>query len=390
MKEWGNKVLPQIGNALLVLLCVASWGGGYLYLLTPSLTMLRVITIVSVVVLMVMQHKQQPSVYYYVLLFFLLYILHTTLVSFPNKELVTAGRYYDFFTVGLLVFTLITLAFQNCRQSLFIFYLLCIVYVPLLSIIGCIEYVTDWHLPFSRSAALHAHDPCGASYNPNDYSTLIAMALIYVHAYRRKFVQNASLLIDYIYAAMVCIVFLMTKCRTALLIEILFLVFMNRRLVKKYWKILAALAAAALGVMIFFWRKDPSIWIRVHLSIDAFNSLFDSYGMGYGVMGDRHFFLMQDNRDRFGGITNSHSYLLQILLTSGIVIFTLYCILLFYLMRIMSKGGRNEFWIMPVFYILLMFSPSSSLFLWGQYLMFAFFVCYAGYVVQNEKTIICR
>ncbi len=78
-------------------------------------------------------------------------------------------------------------------------------------------------------------------------------------------------------------------------------------------------------------------------------------------------------------------------MTSGLVPFLLYILLIFAVMRTIAlRAGRNEFWILPICYLLLLFAPSSSLFLWGQYLTFAFTVVYACSLNVSPKPQPCR
>jgi hypothetical protein len=145
-----------------------------------------------------------------------------------------------------------------------------------------------------------------------------------------------------------------------------------------------------VAVGIYLLVADNTLGYRFHLYSGAFSSLFDSYGLGFGIWGDRYYFSLQDNRDLLHGLTNVHSYLLQILITSGLVPFLAYILLIAYIMRTMAHAGRNEFWILPVFYLFLLFAPSSSLFLWGQYLLFVFMVSYACHVENVKKGALCR
>jgi len=260
----------------------------------------------------------------------------------------------------------------------------------MMSLVGMVEFLTGWHLPFSRASVMNVDDICGLSFNPNDYAVLVAMSLLYWFAYRKNFVVGRDIWVDVLYAVVAFVVFVVSQCRSAIVVEILFLGFMCRDKLKKYMRPLLVVGVIAIVAIVVLLRHDDTLSYRGWLWVASFNSLFDSYGFGFGIWGDRHYLSLQDNRDQLHGLTNAHSYLFQMLFTSGIVVFLAYVLLLFYLMRTMSKAGRNEFWVMPFFYLLLLFSPASSLFLWGQYLLFVFIVCYAGYVVQNENQIKCQ
>lgn len=381
---------PQICGVLIFLLCVSAWAGGYLYIVDAKITLLRFSVAVAFAFCMFMQYRQNPKIYYYTLLFFLVYSVYTLIITPLNDEFSTISGYIDFITIGLLVYTLLCLSFRDCRQSLKIFYVLCMLYVPMMSLVGMVEFLTGWHLPFSRASVMNVDDICGLSFNPNDYAVLVAMSLLYWFAYRKNFVVGRDIWVDVLYAVVAFVVFVVSQCRSAIVVEILFLGFMCRDKLKKYMRPLLVVGVIAIVAIVVLLRHDDTLSYRGWLWVASFNSLFDSYGFGFGIWGDRHYLSLQDNRDQLHGLTNAHSYLFQMLFTSGIVVFIAYVLLLFYLMRTMSKAGRNEFWVMPFFYLLLLFSPASSLFLWGQYLLFVFIVCYAGYVVQNENQIKCQ
>ena len=391
MLNWLKQIsITQICGLLILLLCISAWAGGYLYLVNNSVTLLRVSVFIAFVFSMFLQYRVKPKVYYYTLLFFVVYSIYTLIITSLYTEYSTTSGYIDFVTIGLLVYTLLGLSFQDYRLSLKIFHILCMIYVPTMALMGIIEFFAGWHLPFSRASLMNVKDVCGLSFNPNDYAILVAMALLYLLAYRKVFVNDRKLWIDVLYALIAFVVFLISECRSAIVVEALFLVFMCRTRLKKHIKPLLAVGIILLVALVFLLQHDNSLSYRAWLWVASFNSLFDSYGLGFGIWGDRHYLSLQDNRDLLHGLTNAHSYIFQILFTSGIVFFLAYVLLLFYIMRTMSKGGRNEFWIMPLFYILLLFSPASSLFLWGHYMMFVFTVCYAGYVAQNEKPVKCQ
>ena len=187
----------------------------------------------------------------------------------------------------------------------------------------------------------------------------------------------------------------MTRCRTSLIVLFLFCLFLQRKFIlrhKTFFSIAGALCITAFVVWFTFFA-DHSISIRQRLYLYSFVSLFDSYGLGFGLDGDRLFYASFDNYSLFGDITNSHSYLLNILLTSGIVFFLGYLFLLFYLMRrIAVRHGRNEFWAIIPLYVFLLFAPSSANFLWIHYLFFASIVGYISLQVNEcrQKTeVIC-
>lgn len=375
---------------VLALLWIGALAGGYLYVVHPTLMLLRIMLAAGIVYLLFSQHQQHSKIYYFTLLYFTVYTIETIIVTQIYGATNTKGDYVNFLSIAPLVLVTLAIGCRNPRRTLKLFYWLCLTYVPLMGVMGIVEHITGWHLPLSGSfngSPEIASLPTGLSYNPNDYSVLIALALIFVWAYRRKFVSQNKLWIDIVYGVIGSSAFIFAKCRAGLVVEVLMICYMFRGAFRKYWKgVLAAAIILIAGASAYLIRHDHTIIYRIHLYAGAFQSLFDSWGMGFGILGDQHYFGMQDDRSLYRGYVNAHSYLTQILLTSGLVIFIAYIALIASLMHNMAKGGRNEFWMMPMAYLLLLFSPSSSLFLWGQYLFFAIIVCYASYIAENQET----
>lgn len=376
--------------ALLALLCLGAWCGDYAA--WGHISLLRVTLVLSSLYVLFTRHRSQPPLYWLTLGFFLLYTVATIVVTFPySAGYETIGGYANFLSVGLEVFCLLGLASSLGHDSLRLLYLMALAYVPLMAVLGGVEFLTGWHLPLSRSAVLGSRLACGFSYNPNDYAVLLALALLSLLAYRKTFLAKRNRWIDITYIILATAAFVFADCRSAIAVELLFVAFMCRQTLKKHWKILLPVAVAAIAVVVWLFLHDPSLHYRLNLYGASIASLYDSYGLGFGIWGDRYYLGTLENRDLFRGYVNAHSYLLQILMTSGLVPFLLYLLLVFAVMRTIAlRVGRNEFWILPICYLLLLFAPSSSLFLWGQYLTFAFTVIYACSLNVSPKPQPCR
>lgn len=372
-------------DILLALLCLSAWGAGYLFIFSRKLILVRVLSLVAAGLSFLLYRRRQPKVYYLTLLYFLVYTVITFVVTFPYMTFATDAGFIDFLVIGLLIYSLLTFATYNTTRSLRLFYWLSMAYIAAMFFMGCIEFSTGWHMSGSASLSIPIRSASGLSYNPNDYAVLVALALLYCLSYRRVVCIGSKLWVDAVLVVLATAVFVMAACRTAVVAEALFLLFMFRKWVMRYWKILSVAAFGVVAVGIYLSVADNTLGYRFHLYLGAFSSLFDSYGLGFGIWGDRYYFSLQDNRDHLHGLTNAHSYLLQILLTSGLVPFLAYILLIAYIMHTMAHAGRNEFWVLPLLYLFLLFSPSSSLFLWGQYLSFVFIVCYACHVERQNN-----
>ena len=179
-----------------------------------------------------------------------------------------------------------------------------------------------------------------------------------------------------------------TACNTGIVVLVIAVaIFLLAKIKKRKTRliILASVLVASSVFIICKWDSvlrfcDASIYPRTRLYGKALTSLYDSFGMGFGIDGDIYYLTKQYN-----SLINPHSHILQILMTSGLPIFLLFCLMMSHLIKESASLNHYMFWIMPLLYILLLFTPSSSLYLWGHYVFFCIYVCYAGYIEEEKQ-----
>ncbi|MCD4705411.1 O-antigen ligase family protein [bacterium] len=122
---------------------------------------------------------------------------------------------------------------------------------------------------------------------------------------------------------------------------------------------------------------------RFHLYKSSFLSLKQNFGLGWGINAS-HFFYESLNIEKLGNLVNPHSNLLEILINSGVIVFLLYIFIIVLLINkfLKLKDYKNVFQVL--FYQIILFSSSSSLFLWPSYL---FFILYIGLSLGNNNSI---
>lgn len=370
----------RMWNIMTLLVCTSILIGNQIYFALPVFTLMRIALLLGVVYFLFSKNHKYPHLYFCVILYFTVYAAWTFLISLFYPGSLNTSSVINFLIIPLLIIVLLSLLVQRPQQSLKYLYMLSMIYILIQTVTGTIEHFSGWHLSSSGFYGVEGSDrttPTGLCHNPNDYAAMTALAMFFVIAYRKIFHAEKSQWISLFWFSIVSLCVFWTDCRTILLCEMLFVLFYFRRIIRKYWKSSLSIAIVALTGF-FFFGLDHSMSTRFSLYRQAFCSLYDSYGLGFGINGDQYYFQQLDNYDICSGYTNAHSHLFQLLLTSGLPVFSAYIALFYHILRtIATNHGRNEFWILPFLYILTLFAPSSAQLLWGQYLYFCAFVCYA-------------
>lgn len=383
-------MIEKLGKYLFVLLCASIFVGGYCYIHFTFLTGIRILTLCSIIYYLCLPYQKKSPLYYATLLFFLIYTCYTSFISLFYPYELTIGNYFNFLFIPFLFVALMGPACSSPRDYLKYFYYFCYAALVIFFVFGVIEYYTESHLYGSAlnlqtEEFLSKHSISIFSHNPNDFATVLTLTLLFFLSYRKVFLSQKRWIIDILFTLFSLLLIYISGCRTALCILFLYFVFYFRQFFKRYrWVSYTSGFLLILGMVFYFVHfMDESIVTRWHLYQYAFISLFDSYGLGMGIRGDAYYLSQMQNVDLFMFITDSHSYLFQMLFTSGIFCFLAYLLLIIKMERVIAMDERNEFWVLPILYLLILFAPSSCLFLWAHYLFFAMFVCYSEYSYQK-------
>ena len=217
--------------------------------------------------------------------------------------------------------------------------------------------------------------------NPNNtsflmYISFVVLLLSFI-VFNNKIIKISFVILMFVAAfIIVC-----TNSRAGLYTAVLFpcltllslLPFKFYKVFRKY-VFLPVVALAIIGIVLFLSLKDSSVVIedqsRIDLYTNAFYTLFhNSYGFGVGL-GQMHYYLGQFSNT--GGLDIAHSFFVEILLCSGVIVFSIIavCFVLLidkYVLRfykngtIYSTSGLSALVMSTsmVCFVLMSFSPSS-------------------------------
>ena len=380
------KELSLYQKIAFIVLCVGAFTNTLA--LFPHFTLIRLCVPVAFCCLLFSERVRLDSAYYVICSFFLVYITYTLIITLLYGHNINIPDIANFLFILLVLITSLWFFCAFPRDSLKILYWVCCVNLIVSFVLATVEMTFDWHLPMSN---IHLPDkvyivvehnknyPTGFFHNKNDFAIVTALTLCYIIAYRIHFMPDRRKWTGLLYVALGFAILCMAQGRTALVATVFFLLFTQRQKLLKHKVFLCTAGALMLvgTVVIFFFFNVTSTSIRTNLYLYSFASLFDSYGLGFGLRGDQFYFASFDNFELFKKVTNTHSYLFDFLLTSGIFFFVGYLLLLFYLMRRMAMTkGRNEFWFLVPMYVFLLFAPSSATYLWVHYIFLSAIVGY--------------
>ena len=384
--QYIGRLLTKGYSPLMVVLCMAMLCGHVLPVVS-SLTVFHIFVAVTAMLAMLLR-APMPRLYYVVAAYFLFYTVWTIGATMLWPQELGLKEVLKFCMIAISSVALLRMMLASPGKMLRLFFYVCIGYVLLMTGIGVVEHLSGWHLPTS---AYYGQTPpsriaTGLSYNQNDYSVLLVMAALYVFAYSTLFMGKKASWVGYIAIGLSLPMLWWNECLTGIAaVGIAIVYHLVRTQVRKqsvaicYCMALAVIVAACVGVVLAW----PVIEPRLKIYALSVSSLFDSYGLGFGINGDKFYLSRVNNYEITHGLTNAHSYLLQILFTSGLPVFLFYCLVIVNIMAHSAKNGRNLLWLMPILYLILLFSPSSALYMWGHYVFFCVYVCYAVYVAEQ-------
>lgn len=380
-----DKTLRQWYMPLMIVVCLGLLCG-HIVNVTTSLTVFHLF--LAITALSALLYRAPLSKLFYVVAgYFLIYGAWTLSASLLWGNPANGKETLKFLSVIILVIAVLRVMLASPRKALEAFFYVCIVYLAAMATMGYVEHFTGWHLSTSACVTELAdvHAASGLCYNPNDYSVLLIMAALYILAYSCCFLKRRWHLIGFVAIGICLPLMLWNDCRTGLGVSALAILFYLVSLIKNHKITIAIIATALVTAVVAIIFNQHLLGTRLQLYVTSFVSLYDSYGIGFGINGDKSYLAELNNYNITRGLTNAHSYLFLILFTSGLPVFLLYCLMTVWIMKCSATEGRNLFWIMPIFYLLLLFSPSSALYLWGHYLFFCAYVCYAAYTLDKNK-----
>jgi teichuronic acid biosynthesis protein TuaE len=372
----------------------------------PNLYPLRILTPIAFVffgtylfqkvVLLKQKVKIEPFLLL-TLLFFAYTFFHTSIVSYLRSELLT--NFYEPFSILNFVFLFFFIAtiylisisspksfLQKTKYLVFVFY-------GLYGAYAFYEIFTGNHLPVSDlydAPSWMRLAPTVVYNNSNDFAAVFTLMFMYLFAEFDSSKSRSSLLVIGLFLVHVFIIY-KTQSRLSLLITF---AFFGYRYPKKF------ISSALFGLLLIFlmgnftenswyaqliddiaklksdlsFSERQSTSVRFYLYKYALYSIIPSFGMGFGIDYSAEFY-RSINDVNLHYIINPHSFIFELLINSGVIatLFYIFININLVLKNIAAKNSDLIFQI--VLFNLLLFSSSSSLFLWPIYLFFIIYIC---------------
>jgi hypothetical protein len=122
------------------------------------------------------------------------------------------------------------------------------------------------------------------------------------------------------------------------------------------------------------FSERQSTSVRLYLYKYALISPLSNFGLGFGIDYSAEYF-RTINDANLHNIINPHSYILELLINSGVLV-VLYYITINAILLVSNWSNKNyDLFVQIIIYNLLLFSSSSSTFLWPIYLFFIVYIC---------------
>jgi O-antigen ligase len=331
-----------------------------------------------------------------IFLFFTVYFFYTLIISLFHYKSIFINDLINFVVLYLFIVSLVLLVAQQPNKFFKALKIFLIFFVVVAFVMALYEEITLNHL--SNSAMLmepkkwpQRHFPTGFYTNPNDFAAITIMASMFLLALpnkKKSFSTKASKAALVLISLWICYA---TESKLNLMIFCIFLTIFYRLwtirslfvlvvsvvLVGSYLSQKIDLGQAALEVFNFSLEKGGSTLERLNIYYYSLYSIVESYGLGLGIGASQFYFDQFVGYGLTGITTDPHSYLFELLINSGILVLVLYLFLNLFLVLNFIKGHGNRLMLLQlILYNLILFSSSSSIFLWPHYV---FLISYAAY-----------
>ena len=374
--------------------------------LGPNLYPLRLILPITIVyffvvlfqkVILLKQKLEVKPIVLFSFLFFVLMFFHTYIVSFIRFQLFDAQ--YEFNSIlnfSFLLFLIVTLYLivfsfpkhflQSTKYIILLFYLIYTVF-------SFYEIITGYHLPTSDlmdAPRWMRHVPTVVYFNSNDFAFVFTLMMMYVLS---VFDAKKSFSILMVIAIFLIHMFIIYKSESRLSFIMSFSFFVYRYPKKVIY-------SSLFGFVLFFvcgyflesswymqvmddlanlksdlsFNERQSTLVRLTLYKYAIFSIISSYGFGYGVDYSAQYY-QSINDANLHYIVDPHSFIFELLINSGLLSLLFYIGLNIYLCIKNWSYKNQDVVIQIIIFNLLLFSSSSSLFIWPVYLFLIIYIC---------------
>ncbi|MAZ54320.1 MAG: hypothetical protein CMP55_00740 [Flavobacteriales bacterium] len=335
------------------------------------------------------------------ILFFFYSFLQTSVVSYFRFNLL--GSHYEMnavlnytflaafiITIYFIIITKKDLFFKQIKYSILLFYLAYAFY-------AIYEIISGNHL--STSDLIDApwwmrHVPTVVYFNSNDFASVFTMMFMFLLSSFDKDKEQKTAFILVIFTIHILIIYY-SQSRLALIMSLLFFIY-------RYPYNIFRLIGLSLITVLFFWifsndssfmqtldsfvaLKDDlrfserqSTSVRLYLYKYALISPLSNFGLGFGIDYSAEYF-RTINDANLHNIINPHSYIMELLINSGVLV-VLFYITINAILLVSNWCNKNyDLFFQIIIYNLLLFSSSSSNFLWPIYLFFIVYICRTSY-----------
>ena len=335
------------------------------------------------------------------ILFFLYSFLQTSIVSYFRFNLL--GSHYEMnavlnytflaafiITIYFIIITKKDLFFKQIKYSILLFYLAYAFY-------AIYEIISGNHL--STSDLIDApwwmrHVPTVVYFNSNDFASVFTMMFMFLLSSFDKDKEQKTAFILAIFTIHILIIYY-SQSRLALIMSLLYFIY-------RYPYNIFRLIGLSLITVLFFWifsndssfmqtldsfiaLKDDlrfserqSTSVRLYLYKYALISPLSNFGLGFGIDYSAEYF-RTINDANLHNIINPHSYIMELLINSGVLV-VLFYITINAILLVSNWCNKNyDLFFQIIIYNLLLFSSSSSIFLWPIYLFFIVYICRTSY-----------
>lgn len=348
-------------------------------------------------VFLLKQKVKVHSVVLFSMFFFVLMFVQTYAVTIIRVQLFEANyelnSILNFTFLMFLILTIYSLILSYPKEFLktskfviFLFYLIYVLY-------SFYEITTGNHLPTSDlidAPWWMRHVPTVVYFNSNDFAFVFTLMLMYGLS---VFDRDKHLSSVWILALFVIHMFIIYKSQSRLSFLMSFFFFLYRYPRKIiYTSIFGLLLFFVLGF--FFesawymqamdglvklksdlsFNERQSTSVRFYLYKYAILSAFSSYGFGYGIDYSAEYY-RSINDMNLHHIVDPHSFIFELLINSGLFSTLFYIGLNIFLLVKNWTYSNYDVLIQIVIFNLLLFSSSSSLFIWPIYLFLIIYIC---------------
>lgn len=255
------------------------------------------------------------------------------------------------------------------------------------------EIKTGNHLAISSlyNASWWMQDaPTVVYYNSNDFAAIFTLMLMYLLTNMQPTKKTLTRVGVFLVLVLHAFVLYKSQSRLSLLLFGLFLFYRHPKnlsialilsllgfflvgyLGETSWYMQSMDDFAKLKEDMSFGERNSTL-VRLYLYKHAIFSIPGSYGFGFGVNASAAYYqTIADPNLHY--ITNPHSYIFELMINSGVLSVIFYSLLNIYMLVKMWFGKNYDLLIQLIIYNLLLFSSSSSLFLWPIYLFFLLYI----------------